>query len=87
MIQPELHFREYNGVTFAVPGVMGPETRNDLIFSVVAGVHYSFRDRFLATLNYRFSSVSTDYMYTSGGQVDDPSFVRHELLAGVRVAL
>jgi hypothetical protein len=26
-------------------------------------------------------------MYTIGGMTDDPGFVRHELLAGIRVAL
>ncbi|HLL25863.1 MAG TPA: hypothetical protein VK427_27180 [Kofleriaceae bacterium] len=87
MIQPELHIRQYNGVTVAIPDIMGPDTRDDVIVSVIGGVHYSFRNWFLATLNYRFTSVSTDYMYTIGGMTDDPGFVRHELLAGIRFAL
>ena len=87
MVQPEVHFREYRGVTIAIPGIMGPDTRNDVIFSLISGVHYNYRNWLLATLNYRFTSVSTDYMYSAGGMTDDPGFVRHELLAGVRVAL
>jgi len=87
MLQPELHLRQYRGVTVAIPGIMGPDTRDDLIVSIVAGAHYSFRNWLTATLNYRFTDVATDYMYTIGGMTDDPGFVRHELLAGVRVAL
>lgn len=83
MIQPEVHFREYQGVNVAVPTVMGPDTRNDFIAAVVAGLHYVFRDRLAATLNYRFSTVQTDYRDAT----DDPSYVRHELLFGVRAAL
>jgi hypothetical protein len=87
MVQPEVHFRQYSGINTAFPNIMGPNTRDDVIFAVTAGVHYNFRSWFLATLNYRFSTVQTDYMYTIDGQTDDPSFARHELLAGVRVAL
>ena len=87
MVQPELHFRQYQGVNTAIPGIMGPDTRDDVIISVIAGAHYAFRNWIAATVNYRFSSVSTDYMYTIGGMTDDPGFVRHELLAGIRVAL
>jgi hypothetical protein len=85
VVQPEVHFREYNGVTI----VNGPMTRDDVIFAVVAGVHYNFRNWIAATLNYRFSMVDTDYRYMpiGGGSVLDPSYVRHELLAGVRFAL
>jgi hypothetical protein len=83
--QPEIHLREYNGVTI----VDGPMTRDDFIFAVVAGVHYNFRNWVAATLNYRFSMVETDYRYMpiGGGAVLDPSYARHELLAGMRIAL
>jgi hypothetical protein len=83
MVQPEIHFRQYNGIT----AVMGAPVRNDMIYSVVAGVNYNFRNWIAATLNYSFSAVQTDYRYSAGGATGvDPSFVRHELLAGVRVA-
>ena len=88
MAQPELHFREYRGITYAVPSLMGAaDTRDDVIFAVTAGIHYNFRNWVAATANYRFSTVQTDYMDPAGGTVDDPSYVRHELLVGMRMAL
>jgi hypothetical protein len=89
MVQPEIHFREYNGVTVAVPNIMGSDIRNDTIVSVIGGVNYSFRNWIGASINYKFSSVQTDYTYTIPGNTmpTDPSFVRHELLVGVRAAL
>jgi hypothetical protein len=83
MVQPEVHLRRYEGVNI----VMGPPTRDDLIFSVIAGVHYNFRNSVAATLDYHFSVVETDYRYTVDGMTDDPGFARHQLLAGVRWAL
>ena len=85
MVQPELHLRHYDGVQV----VMGPPTRDDLIFAVIAGVQYNFRNWFGATLNYKYSAVETDYRYMpiGGGTLDDPSYSRHELLFGLRAAL
>jgi opacity protein-like surface antigen len=83
MAQPEIHFREYNGVNI----VMGPPVRNDVIISVIAGVHYNFRNWLAATLDYHFTQDSTDYTYMVDGTTDDPSYTRHELLFGMRVAL
>lgn len=83
MVQPEIHLRQYNGVT----AVMGSPTRDDVIFTVVGGIHYNFRNWIGASLNYRFTTVQTDYSYMINGFVDDPSYVRHEVLLGVRAAL
>jgi len=84
MVQPEVHLRQYTGISL----VMGPPERDDVIFAVVGGIHYNFRDWAMATLDYRFTTVVTDYMYTSDGSTfDDPSYARHELLAGFRVAM
>ncbi len=83
-VQPELHFRQYQGV---IAGVMGPPTRNDVLFSLAAGVHYNFRNWIAGTLGYNFSLVQTDYRYMTDGALDNPSYIRHELLAGMRVAL
>jgi hypothetical protein len=86
MAQPEIHFREYSGVSTIVPGAM--DTRDDTIFSVVAGVHYIFRNWIAGTLDYHFTSVSTDFRYMAGSVPNEnPSFVRHELLVGMRVAM
>jgi hypothetical protein len=85
LVQPEVHLREYQGVNV----VQGPPTRDDVIFAVVAGVHYSLRNWLSVGLNYRFTTVQTNYRYMplGGGRTDDPSYVRHELLLGVRAAL
>ncbi len=82
-LQPEVHLRQYNGVTL----VMGPPTRDDVIFALSAGAHYNFRDSIAVTLDYQFSWVSTDYRYMAGMVLDDPSFARHQMLLGVRWAL
>lgn len=83
MIQPEVHFRSYEGITL----VTGPSTRDDLIFALISGASYNFRDWIAATLSYRFTTVDTDFRYMGGGLTDDPSYARHEILAGMRVAL
>lgn len=83
VVQPEVHFRQYAGIT----AVAGPPSRNDVILSLVAGLHYNFRNSLSMGIDYRFSAVQTDYRYMTDGAVDDPSFVRHQLLLGVRWAL
>jgi hypothetical protein len=85
MVQPEVHFREYQGVSTLVMGA--PDTRDDFIFSLIAGVHYNFRNWAAATLDYHFTDVSTQYRFMVDGIIDDPSYARHELLLGVRVAM
>lgn len=83
MVQPELHLRQYNGITV----VSGPPTRDDVIFSVIAGLLYNFRNQLSVGLDYRFSAVETDYRYMDTGTVDDPSYSRHQLMLGMRWAL
>jgi hypothetical protein len=86
MAQPEVHFREYQGVSTIIPGAM--DTRDDTIISVVAGVHYIFRNWIAVTLDYHFTDVQTNFRYMAGTLPNtDPSFVRHELLLGMRVAM
>ncbi|HEY5948286.1 MAG TPA: hypothetical protein VIV40_22470, partial [Kofleriaceae bacterium] len=87
MVQPEVHFRRYVGINTAVPGLTGADERADVIFALVGGIQYSFRNWLAASVNYRFSTVQTNYMYMAMTGIDDPSFVRHELLLGVRAAL
>jgi hypothetical protein len=85
MIQPEVHFRRYEGTI--VTGVGGETSRDDFIFAVVAGLHYNFRNSVAATLDYGFATVQTDFVYMTGTGDDDPGFIRHQLLAGIRWAL
>lgn len=85
MLRPEFRYRTYQGVTL----VTSPDgtTRNDLIFQVIGGVHYNFRRWIATTLDYRFTAVDSDFQYMSGPILDDPSYQRHDLLLGVRVAM
>lgn len=86
VLQPELRFREYTGTN--VMSTAGSNVRDDLIFAVTGGIHYNFRNTFAAVVDYHFTTVQTDFRYMDNtGRVADPSFVRHELLAGVRLAL
>jgi hypothetical protein len=86
-VQPELHFREYSGIATLIPGAV--DTRDDTIVSVVAGVHYAFRNWIAATLDYHFTDVDTDYRYpaTATEEPFNPSYIRHDILLGVRVAM
>ncbi|MBS1120184.1 MAG: hypothetical protein H6Q90_2412 [Deltaproteobacteria bacterium] len=79
-VEPEFRIRQYQGVSMVIPG---PDIRDDVILAVTAGLRYNFRKSLAAIAEYRLSSVQTDYM--SAG--DDPSYVRHEAVLGVRAAL
>jgi hypothetical protein len=82
--RPEVRLRRYEGTI--VMGTAG-DTRDDLILSTTVGMRYSFRDWIAGTLDYQLSLVDTDFTYdTGGGLVDDPSYIRHELLLGIRAA-
>jgi len=83
VLRPEMRLRQYEGTI--VMGSTG-STRNDLIVGASAGVRYAFRDWIAGTIDYSLSSVSTDFRYTIDGVMLDPSYVRHELLVGVRAA-
>jgi len=84
-ISPVLRLREYEGVIGAASPMTS--TRDDLIFAASAGARYDFRDWIAATVEYRFTTDQTDYRYVTAGMPGpDLSYVRHELLAGLRVA-
>jgi hypothetical protein len=82
--RPEMRLRQYEGTI--VMGTTG-NTRDDLIVSATVGMRYSFRDWIAGTLDYQLSVVQTDFTYDAGGGVvDDPSYIRQELLLGIRAA-
>jgi hypothetical protein len=90
MLQPEIHFRQYDGV-IVMPAPGSTTNRDDTIVAVVAGVHYIYRNSFAITLDYKLTDLSTDFEYLApnpGGMptVTNPSYIRHELLAGLRWA-
>lgn len=85
-LDPEIRIRQYRGVQTLIP--MAPsDTRDDFIAAVAASARYSFRDRWAAVAQYRFSTVQTDFRYMFDGDVDDPTFLRHELMFGIRAGL
>lgn len=84
-VTPQLMFRHYDGITTLIPTY--PDDRDDVIVNVPVAMRYYFRDSLAAVLQYRYSAVLTDYMYSSDGDIDDPSFSRHELILGVRAGL
>lgn len=87
-VKPEVHLRTYEGVSTVVPGIMpSSDSRSDLIFRLVAGLRYNFRDSIAATLEYSLTSDQTDFTYMFDGVTDDPSYTRHELLLGLKAAL
>jgi hypothetical protein len=84
VLAPELHFREYQGLT--IPGNM--PVRDDTIFGLVAGLHYAYRDWIGIVLDYRYSVVSTDFRYMdANGNSINPSYQNHEAMLGMRVAM
>lgn len=81
-IQPEARLRRYDGVNTVISN--SAATRDDVILSLAVGLRYNFRDTIAAVAEYRLISDKTDYMTPDG---DDPSYLRHELVAGIRAAL
>jgi hypothetical protein len=83
--RPELRLREYEGTI--VMGTNGSRTRDDLLIGATVGMRYSFRDWLAGTLDYQLQVIQTDFRYDAGGgRIIDPSYVRHELLVGLRAA-
>lgn len=83
--QPELRLRTYQGTI--VMDVNGSTTRDDTIVAVTAGMRYNFRGWLAATLDYNLQDDQTDFRYTVGRFANlDPSYIRHELMLGVRAA-
>ncbi len=79
----DVRFRGYRGVPAVLGG--GP-SRDDLIFSIGARGSFVLRDTFAFVAQYRTDVDQTDYVSMFDGMADDPSYVRHEVTAGVRAA-
>ena len=75
----DVRFRHYEN-TILVNDEM-TRVRDDVIIAFNAGGRYHLRDWLAATIDYRFVSDQTDFRDVMGG--DDPSYVRHEIMAGV----
>jgi hypothetical protein len=83
--RPELRLREYEGTNTIVMGASS-NVRDDTILGVTLGMRYNFRDWIAGTLDYRLQDVQTDFRYMTDGLTLNPSYVRHELMLGVRAA-
>jgi hypothetical protein len=62
------------------------DTRDDTILGATLGMRYNFRDWIAGTLDYHLEDVQTDFRYMTDGLILNPSYVRHELMLGVRAA-
>jgi hypothetical protein len=80
--------RQYAGVITQGPPVMyGTGIRDDLLGTATLELRYNFRDWLAASASYLLLIDSTDYTYmTPDGSTINPSYVQHEVLAGVRAA-
>jgi hypothetical protein len=86
-IQAGVIFREYNGVivNFDMP-MYGTGTRDDFLALGAAEFRYNFKDWLAASLAYHLTIDNTNFRYTVDGVMEDPSYVRHEVLLGIRAA-
>lgn len=76
--------RTYEGIPDQI-SVMD-DTRTDAILSIGASASYYLQDSIALTAAYDLSLVETDFRGAAGGEPDDPSYVRHQLLVGAHAA-
>lgn len=77
----DVRWRGYRGISPAI----GAPSRDDFLFAIGAGATYVLKDWIGIVANYRTEVDQTSYR--SMVLTDDPSYVRHEITAGVRAAL
>lgn len=82
VLQAGLIFREYSGLVVT----SGPMTRSDVLGDLSYSLRYNYRDWLAFAVTYQLLVDQTDYEYMVDGINFNPSYVRHELLAGVRAA-
>jgi hypothetical protein len=78
----DMRLRNYQGIN--VPGITGPPERSDFLLDFGLSPRYYIQDWFAVTVDYDLVMDSTDYRYMTGGMTINPSYVRNQLLAGVR---
>lgn len=77
------HLRNYQGVAMNLGG--GP-TRDDFILSAAVKASFELRDWLSISASYDMSLVETEFQSVVSGETDDPSYVRHQVLAGATAA-
>lgn len=75
--------RSYAGVD---PTLGGGTVRDDFILSVQARATLELREWLGLSASYELSSVATDYRTSEDGEIDDPSFIRHQAMVGATAA-
>lgn len=75
--------RGYRGIPAVI---MGPPSRDDTILAAKVRAHYLLRDWLALVGNFLAVSDETDYRYFAVTEMDDPSYQRLEVSAGVQAA-
>jgi len=80
LAEAALMFRRYEGLVVTT----GPMERSDVLGRVAAQLRYNYRRWLAFAVSYQLLVDSTNYSYLVDGINFNPSYVRHEILAGVR---
>ncbi len=78
-----LHLRHYDGIPMTISN---ESVRNDFIIALSGVGKYLLRDWLAATASIQLASDQTQFRSTSEGNIDDPSFTRFEIFAGMAAA-
>lgn len=79
-VRGDVRLRGYRGID----PMIGPPTRDDVIFAVGARAQYVLKDWMAIVADYKTEIDQTDY---TSAEPNDPSFTRTEVTVGVRAAL
>ncbi len=75
--------RSYAGVD---PTLGGGIVRDDFILSARANATLELREWLGLSASYDLSAVETDYRTSEGGEIDNPSYLRHQAMLGATAA-
>ncbi|MCA9674622.1 MAG: hypothetical protein KC464_06265 [Myxococcales bacterium] len=79
----DIRWRTYEGISPAI----GVASRSDFLAAIGVRASYVLKDTFAIVADYHTAIDQTDFMSIgTGGPGDDPSYIRHEITAGVRAA-
>lgn len=80
----DVRLRGYRGVP---PQLMASSpNRDDFVMGVLARLRYLYRDRLSFSGTWRSTVDQTNFRYTAGPGVDNPSYDRHEFMLGATAA-
>ena len=79
-VRGDVRLRGYRGID----PMVGPATRDDVIFAVGARAQYVLKDWMAIVADYKTEIDQTEYL---SAEPNDPSYTRTEVTVGVRAAL